>query len=58
MKEDHILTVDEAAEVLKVGSHSVYRWIANGDLPTARLGPKTYRVLETDLREFLQARIH
>jgi excisionase family DNA binding protein len=34
---EHILTVEEAAERLRVGIGSVYRWIKEGRLPATRL---------------------
>jgi len=52
--KDDILTIDEVAQVLKVSKRTVYRWIESGDLKTARLGRKTYRVFESDLRKFLK----
>jgi excisionase family DNA binding protein len=34
----NLLTVREAAEVLRVSKPTVYRWIANGELPAIRYG--------------------
>lgn len=33
-----LLTVKETAAVLRVSEPTVYRWIANGDLPAIRYG--------------------
>ena len=53
-RKDDILTVEEVAKLLKVSKRTVYRWIESGDLKVARLGRKTYRVFESDLRRFLK----
>lgn len=49
-----ILTIQEVAKILKVNVRTVYRWIDQGDLKTARIGRKTYRVFEYDLKDFLR----
>ncbi len=52
--KDEILTIQEVAKVLKVSNRTVYRWIDSGDLKAARIGRKTYRVFESDLRKFVK----
>lgn len=52
--KDDILTIQEAAKILKVSKRTVYRWVDNGDLKVARIGRKTYRVFESDLRRFVR----
>jgi len=52
--KDEILTIKEVAKVLKVSNRTVYRWIDSGDLKAARIGRKTYRVFESDLRKFVK----
>jgi len=52
--KDDILTIQEVSKLLKVSKRSVYRWIETGDLKVARIGRKTYRVFESDLRKFLK----
>ncbi len=49
-----ILTVKEVAKILQVHERTVYRWLESGDLKCARLGRKTYRVFESDLRKFIR----
>lgn len=49
-----ILTVKEVAKILQVHERTVYRWLEKGDLKCARLGRKTYRVFESDLRKFIR----
>ncbi|MCK5062121.1 helix-turn-helix domain-containing protein [Candidatus Parcubacteria bacterium] len=53
-KKDDILTIQEVAKVLKVSTRTVYRWVDTGDLKVARIGRKTYRVFESDLRKFIR----
>ena len=52
--KDDILTIQEVAKILKVSTRTVYRWIDEGDLKVARIGRKTYRVFESDLRKFIK----
>jgi excisionase family DNA binding protein len=52
-----IFTIKEVADLLKVNKRTVYRWIEDGDLPVARLGRKTYRVFEYDLKKFINKNI-
>jgi excisionase family DNA binding protein len=53
-RKDDILTIEEVAKVLKVSKRTVYRWIETGELKVARIGRKTYRVFESDLRKFIK----
>ncbi|MCK5212190.1 helix-turn-helix domain-containing protein [Candidatus Parcubacteria bacterium] len=53
-RKDDILTIQEVAKVLKVSTRTVYRWVDTGDLKVARIGRKTYRVFESDLRKFIR----
>jgi len=53
-KDNDILTIKEVAKVLKVSRRTVYRWIDSGDLRVARIGRKTYRVFESDLKKFIK----
>jgi excisionase family DNA binding protein len=52
MNDVRVLTVEEAARVLRIGRSSVYRAIARGDLPSIRVG-RTVRVPVHRLREIL-----
>jgi len=47
--EDELLTVAEAAELLKVTRHTIYRWIAEGRLPAVRYSPRVLRIRSEDL---------
>jgi excisionase family DNA binding protein len=51
------LTVKQIAERLQVGEQTVNRWLRNGELAGVAFGGRTgYRVLESDLQQFLQER--
>ncbi|MBS5794943.1 MAG: helix-turn-helix domain-containing protein [Clostridiales bacterium] len=50
--QDNILKVKEVAEVCQVCPKTIYREIKRGLLPATIVG-KEYRILETDLREYL-----
>lgn len=49
------LTVAEVARRLRVSSMTVYRLVNAGHLPAVRVG-RGYRILETDLRRYLDSR--
>jgi excisionase family DNA binding protein len=46
-------TVAEAARKLKVSHSTVWRWIEAGTLPAYRVGPKTIRIKEQDLKHVI-----
>jgi len=48
--KDELLTVAEAATLLKVTPHTIYRWIANGRLPAVRYSRRVLRVRKGDLK--------
>ena len=50
-----LLTVEEAAERLKVNPQTVRRWIRAGTIPARRLGRKTYRIDAADVAVRLPA---
>jgi excisionase family DNA binding protein len=56
---DRLLSVREAAEVLRVSEHYVYRLLAGGQLGFTRIGlRKGLRIAERDLQQFLAGRHH
>ncbi|MGW8911291.1 helix-turn-helix domain-containing protein, partial [Brucella cytisi] len=42
------MTVAEVAEELRVTPMTVYRWIADGEIPALKLGRRTYRIFRED----------
>jgi len=52
-----ILTLEEVAKIMKVSQKTVYRWVSAKKLKAAKIGHKTYRVLEKDLMKFVDDHI-
>ena len=55
MAEEQYLTVAQVAEELHVTAVTVRRWIANGELPAAKAGPRRWTIRRSDLARFLSA---
>ncbi len=51
---ENIYTVKEVAEILKVSERQVWRYIESGKLKKISLSPKTIRVSEKDLQDFIK----
>jgi excisionase family DNA binding protein len=49
-----LLTVDEAAEVLRIGRNGAYAAVANGSLPSVRIG-RTIRIPRDALAVLIRA---
>jgi excisionase family DNA binding protein len=47
--EHELLTIREAAEVLRVSEVTISRWIKQGRLPALRVGPRAIRIRRDDL---------
>jgi len=47
--EDELLTVSEAAKLLKVTPHTIYRWIGQGRLPAVRYSRRVVRLRRSDV---------
>ncbi|HEY7030502.1 MAG TPA: helix-turn-helix domain-containing protein [Thermomicrobiales bacterium] len=52
--DTEFLTVAEAAKALRVDRSTVRRWIANGDLPAYRVGPRRVRIKRDDLAQVVR----
>ena len=50
-----LLTISEVAEVCRLSTRTVRRWIERGELPAHRLG-RQLRISEKDLKIFLRDR--
>ena len=53
--EQHLLTVAEVAEVMRVSNMTVYRLIRAGELVATRVG-RSYRIWDNDVRAYLERR--
>lgn len=51
---EHLLTVSEVADVLRVSGMTVYRLIRRGELVALRIG-SNYRIRERDLEDYLES---
>ena len=47
--DDDLLTIPEAAEILKVSTVTLSRWRRQGRLPTLKIGPRAVRIRRADL---------
>jgi excisionase family DNA binding protein len=54
LEEDHLWTVAEVADHMRVSNMTVYRLIKGGQLPAIRVG-KNYRIRGADLSDYLNA---
>src|SRR5438552_9603057 len=48
-QEDELLTVAEAARLLRVTPHTIYRWISAGRLPAVRYSRRVLRIPRGEL---------
>ncbi len=48
-----LLTIAEAAELLKVSTVTLHRWLKEGRIPVFRLGPRQLRLRRRDLAKLL-----
>ncbi len=53
--DEQLYTPQEVADHLKVDVRTVYRWLREGELGAIRF-QREYRISESDLKEFLEAR--
>jgi len=51
---NHLLTVEEVAEKLRLGPRTVYRLIETGKLKAIKISRKAYRISEKDLIQFIK----
>lgn len=48
---DKLLTIEEAAKILRVSTRSIVRYIESGRLVASKIG--VWRIKESDLKDFL-----
>jgi excisionase family DNA binding protein len=53
--DEQLYTPREIADYLKVDVRTVYRWLREGEMNAIRF-QREYRVAESDLKDFLEAR--
>jgi excisionase family DNA binding protein len=52
----HLLTIEDAAQILNVSTKTVRRLIKAGDLPFVRIANKSIRIHSNDLEWYIRAR--
>jgi excisionase family DNA binding protein len=52
-RDADLLTIEEAARLLKVSAVTIHRWLKQGRLPAYRLGPRYVRIRRADLATVL-----
>jgi excisionase family DNA binding protein len=55
MRDEELLTVEDAAKKVKVHPETIRGWIRSGELPAVDIGGK-YRIYPADLDAFLRRR--
>ncbi len=53
MIDDEYLSPAQVAEELQVTTVTVRRWIASGELPAAKAGPRKWRIRRADVSQML-----
>ena len=56
MPDEELLTVDEAAQIMKVNSRTVRNYINSGELAVFMVGKREYRIRREALNKFIQER--
>ncbi len=56
MQEDKMLTIEEVAERMRVNERTVRNWVTSGELLAFPVGKRGYRISESDLHTFVEAR--
>lgn len=54
-ESDQLLTPQDVAKLLRVHLQTVYRWAADGRLPSVKVGGKAVRFRLADVRQVVQA---
>lgn len=55
LDSDPLLRIHEAAAILNVSRRTLEAWILDGRLPVCHLGPRSRRVLRSDLDAFIRS---
>ena len=55
MQGDDLLTIEEAAEYLKLSKRTTWRWCRSGRLPAFKIGHQ-WRISKAELQELISAK--
>lgn len=53
---EQLLTIKEAAQLLKVNVRTVTKWVKSGEIKAYELGPRITRLSQADIEEFIGKR--
>lgn len=56
MQEEELLTVDEAAVIMKVHPRTIRGYVNSGELAVVRIGKREYRIRRGELYRFIRDR--
>jgi len=56
MQDEQLLTVDEAAEVMKVHPKTIRGFVNSGELAVVEIGKREYRIRRSELNRFIRER--
>ena len=54
MKNDELLTVEEAAEWLTISKPTIWRMIRRGEIPVVKIAKRSIRIKLTDLENYIE----
>ena len=56
MQDEELLTVDEAAKIMKVHPRTIRSFVNSGDLAIVEIGKREYRIRRSELNRFIRER--
>jgi len=54
MQDEELLTVDEAAEIMKVHPRTIRGYVNSGELAVVMIGKREYRIRRSELNRFIR----
>ena len=56
MQDEELLTVDDAAKIMKVHPRTIRAFINSGELAIVEIGKREYRIRRSELNRFIRER--
>ncbi|HZS75927.1 MAG TPA: helix-turn-helix domain-containing protein [Ktedonobacteraceae bacterium] len=56
MQYEELLTVDEAAQIMKVHPRTIRAYVKSGELAIVEIGKREYRIRRSELNRFIRDR--
>lgn len=57
MKENEVISAEEACEFLRIAKPTLYRYVRRGIIPAFRIGNKVLRFHKTSLEQWVAAKV-